>query len=134
MRRTADRVDAQMRDYREDHAIQDVWQVKERMLVCIGPGPLSERLVRTTRRQADRMTAPWSAIYVEKPSHHRISKEAKEQVSKTLHLAETLGATTATVYGTNVADTAIDYARKHNVTRIIIGKTLRPRWQEFVSR
>ncbi|HEY8888376.1 MAG TPA: two-component system sensor histidine kinase KdbD, partial [Gallionella sp.] len=36
LRRTADRVDAQMRDYREDHAIQNVWQVKERMLVCIG--------------------------------------------------------------------------------------------------
>ena len=34
--------------------------------------------------------------------------------------------------GINVANTAIDYARKHNATRIIIGKTLRPRWQEFV--
>ena len=78
------------------------------------------------------MNAPWSALYVETPSHHRLSKEAKEQVSRTLQLAEKLGATTATVFGLNVANTAIDYARRHNVTRIIIGKTLRPRWQEFV--
>jgi two-component system sensor histidine kinase KdpD len=78
------------------------------------------------------MNAIWSAIYVETPSHHRLSKEAKEQVSRTLQLAEKLGATTVTVFGINVASTVIEYARKHNITRIIIGKTLRPRWQEFV--
>jgi two-component system sensor histidine kinase KdpD len=132
LRRAAERVDDQMLAYMQTRAIPGPWAAGESLLVCIGPGPLSERLIRTARRQADRLNAPWSAIYIEKPSHHRLSKEAKEQVSKTLHLAETLGATTATVFGINVADTAIDYARKHNVTRIIIGKTLRPRWQEFL--
>ncbi|HEV8376113.1 MAG TPA: two-component system sensor histidine kinase KdbD, partial [Candidatus Polarisedimenticolia bacterium] len=39
LRRTAERVDAQMRDYREDHAIRQVWPVAERILVCVGPGP-----------------------------------------------------------------------------------------------
>jgi two-component system sensor histidine kinase KdpD len=78
------------------------------------------------------LNSPWSAIYVETPSHHRLSKEAKEQVSRTLQLAEKLGATTGTVFGINVASSVIEYARKHNITRIIIGKTLRPRWQEFV--
>jgi two-component system, OmpR family, sensor histidine kinase KdpD len=78
------------------------------------------------------MNASWAAIYVETPAHHRLTKEAKEQVSRTLQLAEKLGATTATIFGLNIAHTAIDYARKHNVTRIVIGKTLRPRWQEFV--
>jgi two-component system sensor histidine kinase KdpD len=43
-----------------------------------------------------------------------------------------MGAKTATVFGLNVAYTAIDYARRHNITRILIGKTLRPRWQEFL--
>jgi two-component system sensor histidine kinase KdpD len=132
LRRAAERVDDQMLAYMQTRAIPGPWAAGDSLLVCIGPGPLSERLVRTARRQADRMGAPWSALYVQKPSHHRLSKDAKEQVSKTLHLAETLGATTATVPGTNVAAAAIEYARNHNVTRIIIGKTLRPRWQEFV--
>jgi two-component system, OmpR family, sensor histidine kinase KdpD len=131
-RRAAERVDDQMLAYMQTRAIPGPWAAGDSLMVCIGPGPLSERLIRTARRQADRMAAPWSALYVQKSSHHRLSKEAKEQVSKSLHLAETLGATTATVLGTNVAATAIDYARKHNVTRIIIGKTLRPRWQEFI--
>jgi two-component system sensor histidine kinase KdpD len=132
LRRAAERVDEQMLAYMQTRAIPGPWAAGESLLVCIGPGPLSERLVRTARRQADRMNAPWSALYVETPTHHRLSKEAKEQVSRTLQLAEKLGATTATVFGLNVANTAIDYARRHNVTRIIIGKTLRPRWQEFV--
>ena len=132
LRRAAERVDDQMLAYMQTRAIPGPWGAGDSLLVCIGPGPLSERLVRTARRQADRMTAPWCALYVETPSHHRLSKEAKEQVSKTLQLAGKMGATTATVFGINVAASAIDYARKHNVTRIIIGKTLRPRWQEFV--
>ena len=32
LRRTAERVDAQMRDYREDQAIRDVWRAGERVL------------------------------------------------------------------------------------------------------
>ena len=132
LRRAAERVDEQMLAYMQTRAIPGPWAAGESLLVCIGPGPLSERLVRTARRQADRLNAPWSALYVETPSHHRLSKEAKEQVSRTLQLAEKLGATPASVFGHNVATTAIDYARRHNITRIIIGKTLRPRWQEFV--
>ncbi len=132
LRRAAERVDDQMLAYMQTRAIPGPWAASEHLLVCIGPSPLSERLVRTARRQADRMNASWSAIYVETPSHHRLSKEGKEQLWRTLQLAEKLGATTATVFGLNVASTALDYARRHNVTRIVIGKTLRPRWQEYV--
>jgi two-component system sensor histidine kinase KdpD len=132
LRRAAERVDDQMLAYMQTRAIPGPWAASEHLLVCIGPGPLSERLVRTARRQADRTNASWSAIYIETPSHHRLSKEGKEQLWRTLQLAEKLGATTATVFGLNVASTALDYARRHNVTRIIIGKTLRARWKEYL--
>jgi two-component system sensor histidine kinase KdpD len=49
-----------------------------------------------------------------------------------MELARKLGADTVTLFGFNVAATVIDYARRHNITRIIVGKTLRPRWQEYV--
>ncbi|MDD1712503.1 MAG: sensor histidine kinase KdpD [Methanoregulaceae archaeon] len=132
LRRAAERVDDQMLAYMQTRAIPGPWPAGEHILVCVGPSPLSERLIRTARRQADRMNAHWTAIYVETPSHHRLSKGAKEQVGRSLQLAEKLGGTPVSAFGINVADTAIDYARKHNITRIIIGKTLRPRWQEFV--
>ncbi|MDD1666110.1 MAG: DUF4118 domain-containing protein, partial [Methanomicrobiales archaeon] len=132
LRRAAERIDDQMRAYMQTHAIPGPWAAVESILVCVGPSPLSERLVRIARRQADRMNARWTAIYVETPAHHRLSKRSREQIWRSLQLAEKLGAKTATVFGLNVAYTAIDYAMKHNITRILIGKTLRPRWQEFL--
>jgi len=132
LRRAAERIDEQMLAYMQTRAIPGPWAAGEHILVSVGAGPLSERLVRTARRQADRMGAQWTAIYIETPAHYRLSKEAKEQLTRTLQLAEKLGATTVTLFGLNIATTVIDYARQHNITRIIIGKTLRPRWQEYV--
>ncbi|MFZ0004458.1 MAG: sensor histidine kinase KdpD [Methanoregula sp.] len=132
LRRAAERVDNQMLAYMQTRSIPGPWPVGEFLLVCIGPGPLAERLIRTARRQADRINARWCAIYIETPTHHRLSREAKEQVDRSLQLAEKMGAITTTLFGLNVANTILEYARQHNVTRIIIGKTLRPRWQEFV--
>ncbi|MDD1691553.1 MAG: DUF4118 domain-containing protein, partial [Methanoregula sp.] len=76
--------------------------------------------------------ARFTAIYVETPAHHRLSKESQEQLARTMELARKLGADTVTLFGFNVASTVIDYARRHNITRIVVGKTLRPRWQEYL--
>jgi two-component system, OmpR family, sensor histidine kinase KdpD len=132
LRRAAERVDEQMLAYMQTRAIPGPWAAGEHILVAIGPSPLSERLVRTARRQADRMGAQWTAIYIETPASHRLSEDARKQIARTFQLAEKLGGSVATVFGINVASTVLDYARKHNITRIVIGKTLRPRWQEFL--
>ena len=58
LRRTAERVDAQMRDYRDDYSIRSVWPAGERILVCLSPGPRGERLVRAGRRLATSLRAP----------------------------------------------------------------------------
>ena len=39
LRRTAERVDAEMQDYMRDHAIARTWPVSERILVCVEPEP-----------------------------------------------------------------------------------------------
>lgn len=132
LRRAAERIDEQMLAYMQTRSIPGPWAAGEHILVSVSSGPLSARLVRTARRQADRIGSPWTAIYVETPAHYRLSKESKEQLARTFQLAEKLGATTVTLFGLNIASTVIDFARRHNITRIIIGKTLRPRWQEYV--
>lgn len=132
LRKTADRVDTQMLEYMQNRSIPGPWPTNEHILVSIGPSPLSEKLVRTTKRQADRMNADWRAVYIETPMQHRMPRESREQVHKTIKLAESLGGRTETLFGLTIVDTLIDYAKKHNITRIIIGKTLRPRWKEIV--
>ncbi|MEY3289057.1 MAG: hypothetical protein RLZZ419_1299, partial [Pseudomonadota bacterium] len=97
LRQTASRVDAQMLDYREDHFIREVWQVSERILVCIGPNALAERLVRAGKRFATSLHAEWLVVYVETPELQRLSAEKRDSVLRILRLAEKLGAETLTL-------------------------------------
>ncbi|MGD0877187.1 MAG: sensor histidine kinase KdpD [Anaerolineales bacterium] len=132
MRRAAERVDDQMRAYMRTSAISGPWPASERLLVCISPGALGERLIRTARRLADELKAEWFAVYVETPNQSRISQEQLDQVAKSLRLAEELGARTRTILGESIAATILAYAHRHNVTKIIAGKPVYSRWIEFL--
>ncbi len=133
LRRAADRVDQQMRAYMQTRAIAGPWPAGERVLVCVSASPLSERLVRTGRRLAVRLNAQWFVAYVETPDQARLSEADRDRVARTLRLAETLGARAVTLQGHSVADGVLAYARMHNITKIIAGKPLRPRWRELLQ-
>jgi two-component system, OmpR family, sensor histidine kinase KdpD len=128
LRRTAERVDEQMQTYMQAHAIPGPWPAGESILVCVSPSPLSPRLVRGTRRMADRRHAEWMAVYVEPAQHHRLSDADRDRVSRTLQLAEQLGGEAVTIPGEDVVEDLIKYAQSRNVTEIVIGKSLRSRW------
>jgi two-component system, OmpR family, sensor histidine kinase KdpD len=132
MRRAAERVDDQMLDYMGKRAIPGPWPAGERLLACVSPGTFSERLIRTTRRLADELKAEWYAIYVETPQQAGMSTENRDRVDRMLRLAEELGAKVVTIPGQSVAETVTNYARNHNITKIIIGKSRRSPWIELL--
>jgi two-component system, OmpR family, sensor histidine kinase KdpD len=132
MRRAAERVDDQMRLYMRTRLIPGPWPASERLLVCISPGTLGERLIRTARRLADELTAEWFAIYIETPNESRLSQEQRDQVSRSLRLAEELGARTVSRPGQSVVEGVLEYAHRHNITKIIAGKPVQSRWIEFL--
>lgn len=121
LRRTADRVDAQMRAYRDDRAIQSVWQARERLLVCIDADPGGERLVRRAARLAAKLQADWLAVYVETPALQRLSESRRQAMLKTLALAQELGAETSVLAGSDLAATLVAYARSRNVSKFVLG-------------
>ena len=61
LRKTAERVDAQMQAWRARHEVAETWPIAERILVGIGPSPSSARLVRGAKRLAERLRAQWIA-------------------------------------------------------------------------
>lgn len=125
LRLTADRVDAQMLDYRDDNAIRDVWQVGECILVCIGPNAIAERLVRSGKRLAASLHAKCIVTYVETPKLQRLSPEQRDDVLRVLRFAETLGAETVTLSGLVISEEILKFARNRNVTKIVLGKPSR---------
>ncbi|GAC1641871.1 MAG: DUF4118 domain-containing protein [Herpetosiphon sp.] len=132
LRYTAERVDAQVRKYRQVHAIDRTWPVSERILVCVTSNPLSARLVRAGRRMAAGLRAEWTAVYVETPAHQRRSSAEREQVTDTLRLAEQLGAMTVVLQGQRASDEITRYARENNVTKIVAGKPIQSPWTERI--
>jgi two-component system sensor histidine kinase KdpD len=133
LRRAAERVDDQMRAYMRTRAIPGPWAAGERLLVCISSSPLAEKLIRTTRRLADELNAEWFAVYVEVASKPELNLATQERVSKSLQLSEELGARTRILTGHSVPETVLDYARKHNITKIVVGKPIRSRWRELLA-
>ncbi len=132
MRHAATRVDEQMRAYMQLRAIPGPWPAGEQLLVCVGPSPLGERLVRAARRLAGELNAGWTALYVETPDHLRLRSEEQDQLARTLYLAEELDGRAITLPGRSVAAAAVDYAQRHNVTKIVVGKPLGSRWQQLL--
>lgn len=130
LRRTAERVDEQMRDYRRDHGISATWPASERLLVCVGPNPASERLIRATRRMAVGLRAQWVAVYVETPAHAKLPESDRQALAANLRLAESLGGGTVILAGADVARQLVLYAREHNVGRILAGKPTHSRWRD----
>ncbi len=127
LRRTAERVESDVLEYRELEGVRDTWPTSERILVCIGTSPESARLLRAARRTAAGLRAPWVAAYVETLGVSRQSEADAKRLDDVLRLAETLGASVVRLTGANVADAILDYARKNHVTRLIVGKPARTR-------
>lgn len=127
IRWAARRVDDDMQTYMRTHAIPGPWPAAERVLVCVGGGPRSEHLIRAARRLAGELHAEWHAVYVETTAIDRISRANREKIWSALALAERLGARTAMLAGSSVAEGLTRFARDHNVTKIVIGRTERPR-------
>lgn len=133
LRRTAARVDDQMRAYMETQAIAGPWATTERLLVCISGGPYSERLIRATCRLAEGLKAQWYTVHIETPESGKHARENREHVWRDLRLAESLGSQVASVTAPTVTDAILDYALRHHVTKIVMGKPARPRWRELVT-
>ncbi len=133
LRRTAQRVDNQMVDYMRSHAIEGPWPAGDRVLVCIQGGPKATATVRHAKRLADRLRAPWTAINVETTGTSRTTAADQDSVVAALRLAQRLGGEPVLLPGQDVAGTVIEYARANNVTHLIVGKSGRAGWRQFLS-
>ncbi len=122
LRQVAEHVDDDVLEYREAHGVDATWATSERIVVCVGPAPASARLVRAVRRMATRLRSPWVAAYVEVSGRAPLAEADRVRLEAHLALAESLGASIVRLDGLGVGDAVLGYARKHNVTRIVLGK------------
>lgn len=125
LRRVAERLDA----HTESNGTSR--RANERLAVCIGPGELTPKLLRTTKRMADGLRASWVALYVENSRHYRLGHTAQLKLERNLRLAEEMGGKTELLQGENAAIAIANYAHAKGITKIITGKPPKSKWREW---
>jgi two-component system, OmpR family, sensor histidine kinase KdpD len=125
LRLAAERVERQMRDYRQSERIRVPWRAGQRLVVGVTPGKESIRLIRWTRRLASAMQASWVAVFVERASPG--PRADSDQFARNISLARELGAEIVTTADEDVATGLLRVAQEQNATQIIVGKPGRAR-------
>jgi two-component system sensor histidine kinase KdpD len=135
LRRTAQRVDAQLLRRMQAQAIQGPWAAGDRILVCINEDQHAIGLVRYAKQLADRLHAPWTALHIESRRSGQLDEAARDRVVEALRLAQSLGADQMTMpaVGRRIADDVIGFARDNNITQIVVGKSTRSPWFELIN-
>lgn len=127
LRRTADRVDEQMLSQLRRQGIEGPWPTAERLLVCVGNNELAETVVRAAARMAAALKSDWIAIHVVQSEREQTDRASIRKMEKAMRLADRLGATTVRLHAKDLTSEVLAYAKRNNITQIIVGRS-RPRF------
>lgn len=135
LRRAAQTVDDQLNQAMKAAGVEGPWAAGERILVLVGPDAMAGSLVRGGRRLSDMMMdAPWTVAHIERPNRAAGDPVGGVKLNEALKLAEQLGASTVVLTGDDLVQAVLDYARRNNVTQIVIGKSRRSKWRGLFGR
>jgi two-component system sensor histidine kinase KdpD len=129
LRAAAERVDKDLREYKQSHNIKNVWKTSYRLLVAVYASPYAENLIRSTRRLADTLDASWIGAYIDDDSD--LDKEEKTLLSKNINLVQELGGEVITSKDEDIVRGLLRVASKNDVTQIVVGKSETKRWWDF---
>lgn len=123
LRRVADRLEKDIRSYKQTQSIVNIWKTESCLLANINETECAEAVIRRAARLAGQMNLSWHAVYVETPALQRRPHAQRQQILAILKLAEQLGAQTTLLAGETVAQSLIHYAHQHNLTTIVLGRS-----------
>ena len=129
---------AHLIDRRSRRAVADQAPVSatERVMVGLSSrSPNAAALLRKASRLADRLNAPWYAVYIQTPAEDltRVDAATQRVLGKNLELAQQLGGIPMTFRGIDVAGTIAAFAREYGIKIVILGKSRQP-WLRRIFR
>jgi two-component system sensor histidine kinase KdpD len=133
LRRTAERVDAQMTAYNDQTGETDKPAIAEKILVCTGPWSSSAKLIRTAKRLSSTMKAPWFSLCVE-PSTRPFDESDRRVIESLNRMVERIGGRAVQLQGDSIPDEVVAFARDHHFTKILVGKSARRGWRNLFRK
>jgi two-component system, OmpR family, sensor histidine kinase KdpD len=111
-------------------------QVTDRVMVCLSSrSPNPDVLLRKGARLADRLGAPWYAVYIQTPreSLERVDAVTQRLLANTQTLAHQLGGVPMTFKGDDIVAAIAAFVREYSITHIFLGRSQRP-WYRRLFR
>jgi two-component system sensor histidine kinase KdpD len=112
-------------------------QVSDRVMVCLSSrSPHADVMLRKASRLANRLGAPWYAVYVQTPqeSLERVDAATQRMIANTQTLASQLGATLAVTYkGDDVVEAIATWVKEYNITYIVLGRSQQPWYRRLLG-
>ena len=129
---------AHLIDRRNRRAEADQAPVSATERVMVGLSSLSPNapaLLRKAARLADRLNAPWYAVYIQTPAEDltRIDAATQRAVGKNLELAQQLGGIPMTFRGPDVASTIAAFGREYGIKVVVMGKSNQPWYRRLLG-
>jgi two-component system sensor histidine kinase KdpD len=128
LRTVAEQVNMDVMTERKFQSVKETWPTAEKLLICVGPGEGSAKLIRSAKRLAKNLHADWMAVYID-AQKLGVTQKQRDSVSQNLRLAEQLGAETLVVGGDDLVKEILRVARERNVTKIVISKQIKSSWR-----
>lgn len=122
LRYVATATDRQMIGHMRARAIPGPWSAAERLLVGFRPGPTAGQMVRAGYRLAARINADWVVLTVDVEGDRPLTVRERGWLTEALETGRRLGGRIVRLRGQDVADEILRYARRNNVTMIMLGK------------
>lgn len=129
LRRTAERVDADVTGWMRANALAGPWPAGDRVVALVGADAMAETVVREARRIADALKAPLVALHIERPN-------APQGIDPgpALRLAERLGAEAETVVAADLPSAILREAVARNASHLVIGRGRPALWRRATGR
>jgi two-component system sensor histidine kinase KdpD len=108
--------------------------VEDRILIYVTAEPSTAMLIRRGRRMADYLGADCFAVGISPhPSRRMVRHEGVDAVETHLNFARNLHIETRTLEGRDPAQTLIDFARRNQITQILLGRTKHRSWGRLLG-
>jgi two-component system sensor histidine kinase KdpD len=108
----------------------------ERVMVCLSSrSPRAAALLRKAARIADRMGAPWYAVYVQTPREapQNIDAATQREIANNLELARQLGGTSLPFKGADLISTIAAAVKEFGITHLVLGRSRRPWYRRWLG-
>ena len=109
-------------------------QVRDRILIYLTSDPCTSMLIRRGRRRADYLGADCFAVSVSPRPSERHGTGGRQVIDKHLSFARNLHIETRTLEGNDPAEAIVDFARRNQITQILLGRPKHRSWSRLFGK